>query len=824
MSFPSDDATVELTSGINHFVQFRRRFAQYRQRCMGLCQRHLLTGVWAIATATATVLDIGLVQLWERQTHTVFFELRGPVSPPENLLILAIDEESLSQGQHYVDNSAELSSLEPIKAWPWQRQAYAIVIEKLMAAGARSIALDIIFSTSSSYGDWDDQALAEVLQRYGDRVVLAAKYEDVVDTELGQLIQPTLPLPLFQETSVGMGSINLLIDPNGRIHQLGREFLEILKQSEQTLLGGVVEPSEQILSFAEAVVKSAQLPHPEAKGGDIFFHGPPQTFEHVPFWHVLDPDLWETRLRSGEYFEDKIVVIGSTAKLHQDFFAAPFSRSLLYPQPLAGVEIQANAIATLSSDQALMDLMPHAWLRGGMAIAVAVIVGGVLSRVRSPLFKLVGVGVGILGWFGLGYVCFVYGGMVAPTALPISVIALVGVSDFIRDIFRDQIKKKQLRSSLAQYAASPIVQAIISQQEDLQDLLKVRESEVSGNLLRDRYRIVKVLGAGGFGETYVAEDTQRPGNPPCVVKQLKIVSDNPLVLKVARRLFMAEAETLEKLGQHDQIPRLLAYFESNQKLYLVQEMVQGRPLNDELLLYRHLSPAKRAKLLKNWGQQILKDLLPVLEFIHSQKVIHRDIKPSNIIRRESDKRLVLIDFGAVKQLSNRLAGEEPKAQLTIGVGTKGYVPSEQLGGTPHFSSDLYALGMTVIEVLTGRRPKALNRSSTGEVLWMDLAPDLNPVLADILSKMVRSDFRQRYQSARAVLQDLKKLGGIEESEPPVSSNLDETAGGDFEQDLASPSNQPILSDPPTDETIVLSLEELYPTSSEKADSFHDGAT
>ena len=632
----------------------------------------------------------------------------------------------------------------------------------------------------------------------------------------GQLIQPTLPLPLFQEPSVGMGSINLLIDPNGRIHQLGRQFLDLLRLSEQELAGEALETSEQILSFAEAVLQAAQIPHPDSKGGDIFFYGPQHTFEHVPFWHVLDPDMWESRLQSGAYFEDKIVVIGSTAKLHQDFFAAPFSKSALYPQPLAGVEIQMNAIATLSSGQSLMALMPQAWLRGAFVFAVVVTVGGLLSRFRNPLLKLVGVMGAILGWFGLGYVCFVYGGLIAPTALPIGAIALVGVSDFIRDIIRDQLKKQQLRSSLAQYATSPIVQAIISQQEDLQDLLKLRESEVSGTLLRDRYRIVKVLGAGGFGETYVAEDTQRPGNPPCVVKQLKIVSDNPLILKVAKRLFMAEAETLERLGRHDQIPRLLAYFESNQQLYLVQEMIQGRPMNEELLLYRHLSPAKRAKLLKHWGGQMLKDLLPVLEFIHSQKVIHRDIKPSNIIRRASDSRLVLIDFGAVKQLSNRLAGEDPKAQLTIGVGTKGYVPSEQLGGTPHFSSDLYALGMTVIEVLTGLEPQALHRSGAGELLWIDLVPDVNPELANILSKMVRSDFRQRYQSARAVLQDLEQSGQIKAPTPNLST-LDGTAISDCAQDFQPPATQPILDGQPTDETIILPLEDVQPTPPASAD-------
>ncbi|MEO0688159.1 MAG: protein kinase, partial [Cyanobacteria bacterium J06649_11] len=160
-----------------------------------------------------------------------------------------------------------------------------------------------------------------------------------------------------------------------------------------------------------------------------------------------------------------------------------------------------------------------------------------------------------------------------------------------------------------------------------------------GKLLDYRYQIVKVLATGGFGENYIARDTKRPGNPICVVKHLKPTSTESKVFDTAKRLFQSEAETLEKLGNHDQIPRLLAYFVDNQDFYLVQEYIEGHPLTEELV------PGER------WNEhqvvQMLLSVLSILEFVHSHGVIHRDIKPDNIIRRYDDGKLVLVDFGAV---------------------------------------------------------------------------------------------------------------------------------------------------------------------------------
>jgi serine/threonine protein kinase, bacterial len=163
-----------------------------------------------------------------------------------------------------------------------------------------------------------------------------------------------------------------------------------------------------------------------------------------------------------------------------------------------------------------------------------------------------------------------------------------------------------------------------------------------GKTLSGRYKITKTLGSGGFGQTFLAEDTQIPGNPICVVKQLKPLSNSPEQLAKAKELFKQEAEKLVQLGRHDQIPELLASFQDGDDLFLIQQYIEGQTLDTEL------QPGQI------WPEQkviqFLLDLLPVLDFIHKAGTIHRDIKPPNIIRRNRDNKPVLIDFGAVKEV------------------------------------------------------------------------------------------------------------------------------------------------------------------------------
>ena len=276
-----------------------------------------------------------------------------------------------------------------------------------------------------------------------------------------------------------------------------------------------------------------------------------------------------------------------------------------------------------------------------------------------------------------------------------------------------------------------------------------------GQLLDRRYRITQILAAGGFGQTFLAEDTRRPGSPLCVVKQLRR-SNNQKGFQIARRLFDKEAEMLEKLGQHDQIPRLLAHFEENQEFFLVEEYIPGHPLIQELVPGKCKSEAEVIDLLRQ--------ILEILAFVHSNNVIHRDIKPANLIRRQPDNKIVLIDFGAVKELSTQItqSGSNP----TVAIGTRPYMPIEQFQGEPQYNSDVYALGVIGVQAVTGlsadelSRPHILskppvnnNRSKNG---WRNHTK-VSSVLANLIDKMLHYDFRQRYQSAREVLADLSKI-------------------------------------------------------------------
>nr|WP_290228260.1 tetratricopeptide repeat protein [Trichocoleus desertorum] len=283
------------------------------------------------------------------------------------------------------------------------------------------------------------------------------------------------------------------------------------------------------------------------------------------------------------------------------------------------------------------------------------------------------------------------------------------------------------------------------------NLLRLLQSPNPDKPLGGRYKVLSKLGAGGFGQTFLAEDMHLPDHPCCVVKQLKPQVTDASSLQTARRLFDTEAKVLYQLGSHDQIPRLMAHFEEDQEFYLVQEFVDGAALSEELVTGQPWPEARVVALLQ--------DILQALAFVHDQHVIHRDIKPPNLMRRRLDGRIVLIDFGAVKQVSTQIVtAKSGHTNLTISIGTQGYMPNEQLGGNPRFSSDLYAVGMIGIQALTGVHPRHLSEDvKTGEIQWRDRAPHATPELADFLDRMVRYDFRARYTTAGEALAALQAL-------------------------------------------------------------------
>jgi CHASE2 domain-containing sensor protein/tRNA A-37 threonylcarbamoyl transferase component Bud32 len=702
---------------------------------------HLLAGTLAMGAALLNASSLGLVQLMENQALSTFFQLRGPIVPPEDIVILAIDDQSISvPEQYYKTDTQQYAHLETLQSFPYKRAAYAQVIAKLIKAGVRSVAIDVVFDTPSSYGVSDDRQLQVVLQKYGSKVTLAALYENF-ETHQGAFIQLTQPQLIFRTGSVSIGSANFPIEVDGKIHRLASEFPKLLAEDDVF--------TAKLPSFDEAVLRAAQVKYPHPKGDRIYFWGRAGTFEQIPFWYVFEPENWNNYLQQGQVFKDKIVLIGSTDKLSNDYHAIAANNTT---EQMSGVEIHANAIATLMTGKTITVAIKSPLLRG---LFVLVLVGStvfMITRSKRGINRLLS-SIALAGiWGGISYVLFVYGQLIFPTTIPILAIAMSGLCYLGTEVARDKLRTRQLIDIFQRHKSSPVVQEIISQQNDLQDLLQQRDLAVSGKVLAGRYEIVKVLGSGGFSETYIAQDIQRPGYPQCVVKQLKSANTKSEGLQLARRLFNSEAQTLEKLGTHNQIPQLFAYFEQGEEFYLVQEYIIGHSLSQELLLGK--------PLLESAVIEIIRDLLQTLTFVHENDVIHRDIKPGNIIRRHLDSKLVLIDFGAVKEVIANQQDIQDQTPFTIGIGTQGYAPSEQCFGRPQYSSDIYAVGMIGIKALTGIAPHELNRDAYGELKWSDRAQVSNS-FAEILSKMVQDDFKQRYQSVSEVLQALDEVVNFE---------------------------------------------------------------
>ncbi len=285
-------------------------------------------------------------------------------------------------------------------------------------------------------------------------------------------------------------------------------------------------------------------------------------------------------------------------------------------------------------------------------------------------------------------------------------------------------------------------------------------------LLRGRYRALEKLGQGGFGRAFLAVDEDRL-NTHCVIKQLLPHHDDNTSQSEATsekmiQLFDLEAQQLCKLGQHPRIPNLLAFFKQERYLYLVQEYIEGQTLWHEV--------EANGALNENQVLQVLMQLLPVLRFVHQSGVIHRDITPTNILRRRRDNKLMLIDFGVAKQLTNTSL-----AKTGTKVGTQGYAPMEQFrSGKTYPASDIYSLGVTCIYLLTRTSPDRLFDPLKGWT-WRDRLQEndvkLDPRLAAILDKMTRDLVRDRYQSAGAVLRDLIALTSRRQAVPNIAKTV-----------------------------------------------------
>jgi len=268
-------------------------------------------------------------------------------------------------------------------------------------------------------------------------------------------------------------------------------------------------------------------------------------------------------------------------------------------------------------------------------------------------------------------------------------------------------------------------------------------------LLGDRYRALQSIARGGFGRTFLAVDEYKPSRPTCVIKQFFPQTYSVHDPEHARELFRREAVQLELLGEHPQIPELLAHFEQADYQYLVQEFIDGSNLLQE--------SSKGGAFSEEQVWHLLNDLLPVITFVHSHHVIHRDIKPQNIIRRAATQQLVLVDFGAAKTMSST-----DVLQTGTSIGSPVFAAPEQALGKATFASDLFSLGVTCIYLLTQVRPADLFDTEEGTWQWQQhLKRPVSPALGSIIDKLLQGAVKRRYQSAEAVLRDLNSQAVVE---------------------------------------------------------------
>jgi WD40 repeat protein len=265
-------------------------------------------------------------------------------------------------------------------------------------------------------------------------------------------------------------------------------------------------------------------------------------------------------------------------------------------------------------------------------------------------------------------------------------------------------------------------------------------------LLRERYSPQSILGQGGFGRTFLAIDEDKPSKPYCVIKQFLPQAQGTDSIEKASQLFAQEAERLEQLGKHPQIPELMAYFTADNRQYLVQEFVKGETLQGEL--------DQTGVFSEQQIRGLLIELLQIFKFVHSQQVIHRDIKPENIIRRSSDHKLFLVDFGAAKVV-------QPKQRTATGtiIGSAEYCAPEQSMGRAIFISDLYSLGVTCLHLLTGVSPFNLYEPMNAQWVWRDFLNGnvVSDELGKILEKLANPVPKLRYQSVEEVMNVLSPV-------------------------------------------------------------------
>jgi len=695
----------------------------------------VLSGV-IVTALLVSVRQLGALEALELAAYDQMIRLRDELGPDPRLLVVGITERDIQQ------------HLE----WPLPDRTLNQLLGKLEQHKPRVIGLDIFRDLPVEPGHAE---LGQRLQQ-SDRIITICKHSD----STSPAISPPLGVPAERvgfsdivEDADGIIRRNLLLlnpDPASScstpasfslqlaLHYLAREGMQA-KFTDGKLQIGTTQ-------FKPLHSQAGSYQQMDPGGYQILlnYRSPDQVARQVSLTDVLENQI------DRSWVQDRVVLIGTTAPSLRDVFNTPYSASQQDNSKMAGIVLHAQMTSQILS--AVLQRQPQFWFWPEWAEVLWIggwsFVGGIFAwRIQHYLWLGFAVSAAAGAVVGICFSLFTQAGWV-PLVPPVLGLAIASTSVVTYRAYQTKQQQEKIAHQAQEQARTiALLQALLREGgETTSDRIPMATTAQRDTLLGNRYKVIKLLGTGGFSQTYLAEDTQRPGSPQCVIKLLQPARSDPKFLEVARRLFETEAEILEILGHHSQIPQLLAYFEENHLFYLVQEFVKGHDLSQELRPGTCLSEPQVVDLLKG--------VLEILVFVHQHQVIHRDIKPSNVIRRDRDSRLVLIDFGAVKKI-------QPQAQAetqTIAIGTAGYAPAEQLLGQPHPNSDIYALGIIGIQALTGILPTQLQHDQqTGALVWRHLTT-ISAELADILDKMVCYHFSDRYQSASEVLSSIAQAG------------------------------------------------------------------
>ena len=707
-----------------------------------------------IICGAVTVLVIGIQKLqvletMELKIYDQMVQLLPDQGPDQRLLIIGITEEDLQKWN-----------------WPLSGEILDRLFDKLQQYQPRAIGLDIFRDLPVQPGH---EKLLQRLQQ-SDIIVPVCKHADSKSVGIASpqgldpsqvgfsdLVEDTDGFIRRNLISVNVEKSDNCQTPYSLSWQLATKYLAV----------GGIQPqltTKKELKLRDVVFKPLETHSGGYENADTRGY---QILLNYRSHRQIAPQVTLTDILTGKIqpnlVKDRIVFIGSTAPSLKDVFNTPFNSGKADDSGrMTGVEIHAQITSEILS--AVLNNQPLFWFLPPWGeflwIGTWSAIGGFLAcRIRHPLGLGIGQTISLLVLFAGNLIIFTQGGWL-PVIAPALSLILTANAVIAYSNYASKQEEQKIRGILEKQAKD--IEELRSHQTnaDYNNSNYVTGQPLNNNaLLKGRYQITDRLGGGGFGKTYLAQDTQRPRNPLCVVKQLSPAERNPGYLKIATRLFNSEASILETLGKHQQIPQLLAFFEQNQEFYLIQEYIEGHTLTQEL------APGECC----SYDQviNILKEVLQVLVFVHSYNVIHRDIKPDNLIRRTEDHKIVLIDFGGVKQIQPQ---QQTPENLTIGFGTSGYAPGEQLNGMPRLNSDIYALGIIAIQALTGITPKDFRRhGNTGLIViantsssdegtlqnWQRIANiNDNDELVKVLNKMVHLDFTQRYQSVQEVLEDI----------------------------------------------------------------------